>query len=130
MRWTKWLPSVIWAALILTVSNDYFSLENTEAWVGQVTGGESAEIANIAMRKTGHILGYGILGVLAWIADRRVAIPILFAMLIAVVDETNQGLTRFREGSPFDVVLDTLSAALFVLVLERVRWARNRIVKR
>jgi VanZ family protein len=124
MRFAKWLPPVIWAAVILSASNDLFSAGNTSSWMNRVAGHEVPDLLNHAFRKGGHIAGYAALAFLGWLADRRILRPLLFALAVATVDETLQSFTRLRAGSAFDVMLDGASAALLLLICERVRYAR------
>lgn len=129
MQFAKWLPALIWVIVILSFSNDGFSSDNTEGWLELIAARDVAPAANNILRKGGHVAGYAVLALLAWLADRRILRPLLLALLVAVVDETKQSFTVLREGSPWDVVLDTSSAALALLVLEKLRYLRSRGVK-
>jgi VanZ family protein len=44
---------------------------------------------------------------------------------VSVTDETMQAMTVTREGSPFDVLLDTCGAALALAVLSKWRSSRT-----
>jgi hypothetical protein len=57
---------------------------------------------------------------LAHRADRRLFVAIGIAVLVAITDETRQSLTLTRTGSPWDVLLDGLSAWLGILVMMRM----------
>lgn len=124
MRHLRWLPALVWTAVILSASNDGFSSDNTAEWLHVIVGQELPETANSVVRKGGHIVGYAVLAILLWFADRRVLRPLLLALGVAVADETKQSFTLLREGSPFDVMLDGSSAALALLVLEKIRYVR------
>lgn len=126
MRLLKWLPAAVWIGVILTASSDTFSSDSTAGWLETIAGGELPEVANSIVRKAGHVVGYSALALLCWYADRRVLLPLLVALAVATFDETKQSFTRYREGSPYDVVLDTSSAALTLLVLEKIRYVRHQ----
>jgi VanZ family protein len=107
MRLVKlWLPVIVWAAVILSASNDNFSSGHSQSWFSWLFGHEVPYDLNIAFRKLGHILAYGILGALAWRADRRFAVALLITILVASTDEYRQSLTATRTGTPWDVLLD------------------------
>lgn len=126
MRFLRWLPALVWTAVILSASNDSFSSDNTAAWLHAIAGQELPETANSVVRKGGHVAAYSLLALLLWFADRRVLRPLIIALAVAVGDETKQSFTLLREGSPFDVLLDTSSAALALLLLEKIRHVRSR----
>lgn len=125
MRLLRWLPALLWTAVILSASNDGFSSDNTAGWLHALFGRELPEVANSVIRKGGHIVGYAMLAALLWFADRRVLRPLILALGVAIADETKQSFTLFREGSAFDVMLDASSAALTLLLLEKIRYVRS-----
>ncbi len=121
MRLVKlWLPVILWATMILWASSDSFSSTQSKGWLSTVLGGEVAETINIIVRKCGHILAYAILGALAWRADRRLAVALTIAVLVASIDEYRQSLTLTRSGSPWDVLLDAAGAWLGILGAKRL----------
>lgn len=120
MRLVKlWLPVVVWAAVILSASNDSFSAGHSESWFSWLFGREVPYDLNIALRKLGHILAYGILGALAWRADRRFTTALLITILVASTDEYRQSLTLSRTGTPWDVLLDGVGGAVGIGVVRR-----------
>jgi VanZ family protein len=122
MRLIKlWLPVVIWAAIILSASNDSFSADETGGLLERLFGREMPHAVNVAVRKAGHLLAYGILGALAFRANRRLAVAFGVVLLVAVIDESNQGMTRLRTGSAWDVLLDLAGAALAIIVFPAAR---------
>jgi len=124
MRTLKnWLPVVLWAAIILSAANDRFSDEQTAGWLERLFGMSTPQAVNVLMRKSGHVLAYAVLALLAWRAHRTYVVAMLVALAVSIVDETTQAMTITREGSPFDVLLDTSGAALALLVLA---WLRRR----
>ena len=126
LRFLKaWLPVILWAALILSFANDRFSEGNTRGWIDQVLG-DTPKLVNTIVRKGGHVTGYAILGLLAWHASRSLPGALLIALAVSVTDETMQAMTAMREGSPYDVVLDTCAALLALTLLPSVRRRLSR----
>lgn len=118
----RWLPVALWAAVILTTSNDSFSSSHTAGWLAALFGHALPELVNHTLRKLAHVIGYGILGVLAWRADRRALVFLGVTAFVAIVDEIHQSTTALRGGSPWDVLLDLGGAALAVyLIVPAVR---------
>jgi len=117
---SRWLPVVLWAAIILSAASDDFSEANTRGWVDQVPV-EAPKLLNTVIRKGGHIVGYAILGLLAWRARRSFGVALGVALAVSIVDETLQSMTLTREGSPFDVLLDTCGALLALTCVPAVR---------
>ena len=123
MRFVRtWLPVIVWAAVILSASTDSFSSGESRGWLAALIGPEMADALNIAIRKLGHIIAYGILGVLGWRADRRMLIALGISLIVAIVDETRQSMTRLRSGTPWDVLLDGIAAWLGIMLARRI-WA-------
>ena len=120
MRFVKsWLPVIVWAAVILSASTDSFSSSHSYGWLAAILGPELAIALNITVRKLGHVIAYAILGILGWRVDRRMAVAIAVAVIVAVTDETRQSMTLTRTGSPWDVLLDVTSAWLGVMAIRR-----------
>ena len=113
---------MLWSLLILSFSTDDFSYGTTAGWIDGLVG--DSDVANFLFRKAGHLLGYSILAVLAWRADRRFLPPLALAALVALTDETRQTFTQYRQGSPWDVVLDLAGATLTLALLRA--WQRRR----
>ena len=120
LRFLKsWLPVILWSALILSAANDEFSNANTQGWLGRIFG-PAPPVLNAIVRKGGHIVGYAILGLLAWRAHRTLLVAMLIVVAIAVTDESMQAMTLTRGGSAYDVMLDTCAALLaLMLVISR-----------
>lgn len=126
LRFLKaWLPVILWAALILSFANDEFSDANTRGWLDWMLD-DPPKIVNTIARKAGHIIGYAILGLLAWRARRSLFVALFIAFAVAIADESMQAMTLAREGSPFDVILDTCGALLALLCLPAVRRRLSR----
>lgn len=121
MRFLKyWLPVIVWAAIILAASNDRFSATNSRSWLERLLGRDVPHAVNVAFRKAGHVAVYGVLGALAWRADRRVAVAMGISLAVAVMDEGNQAMTVTRSGSVLDVLLDGVGAGMAVAGLRRL----------
>lgn len=116
----SWLPVVLWAAIILSAANDELSDANTQRWLERIFGSLPV-IANTVFRKGGHIVAYAILALLAWRAHRTLFMALFIAIAVAVTDESLQALTLTREGSPYDVLLDTSGALLALTLVPAVR---------
>lgn len=117
----SWLPVIVWTAIILSAANDTFSDTHTRGWLERMLDRDVPEFVNAVFRKGGHILAYGLLGLLAWRARRSPGVALLIPFVVASVDETMQARTLTRGGSVFDVVLDTCAALLFLLCVPAVR---------
>jgi VanZ family protein len=125
MRLVKlWLPLILWAAVILSASNDTFSSSHSQSWLTTLLGGEVSAALNIAVRKLGHLFAYGILGALAWRADRRILVAVVVALLVAATDEWQQSRTLLRTGTPWDVLLDLCGAWLGIVTMRKLLTSR------
>jgi len=67
----SWLPVVIWLCFIALESTPLMGAEHTGAWLANLLAwahmhvtAARLETINHLLRKSGHFLGYGILGVL------------------------------------------------------------------
>lgn len=123
----RWLPVVVWSAVILMTSNDQFSAAHTGGWLRELFP-SLPESINIAFRKLMHLTGYGILGSFAYRAARidfTRAIPVALAvvLLVACTDEWHQSLYASRGASPWDVLLDVGGAAIAIGIM---MWTERR----
>jgi len=89
---------------------------------------------NVLVRKSGHFLGFAVLGALSWAAlahfpqPRRLGFwAWALATLYAASDEWHQSLVPGRTGSLRDVVLDSVGAAAAILLVTLVFRRANRI---
>lgn len=122
----RWLPVVVWSAVILAASSDLFSPGNTGSFLRNVLGRDLPWLLHLALRKFGHLTGYAILGALtlraALVDFRRPAIGSLaIVLLVASIDELHQATTHFRTGSPWDVLLDVVGGSLAIALLVQ-KW--------
>lgn len=130
-----WWPAAVWVGLIAFESTSMLSAENTSSMLysllvrffGEINL-ESFLVYHHYLRKTGHVLGYGILCLLllrGWRAtldqgDNELSRTALLAWLgtvfVATMDEWHQSYLPSRTGSWQDVVLDSTAGLVFVLV--------------
>ena len=103
-RLNMWLPVVIWAALIFTIS----SVPSLDSGLG---------VWDTVLRKIAHVGEYAVLGALLYRAVRREPAAILLGSLYAVTDEVHQSFVTGRHGSPVDWLIDTAGVVLGVVLL-------------
>jgi VanZ family protein len=120
---STWLPVVLGVAVIAAESTELFGADHTsaplrriyEALFGRVSNGQWESIHHL-IRKSGHFLAYGTIG-LAWVRawwrtlpHSRFLLDSLLALLgtglIASADEWHQTYLPNRTGTPWDVLLD------------------------
>lgn len=129
-----WLPVAIGIAVIATESTSYFGADHTSGpllWVwehifGPVASGHWDTIHHY-IRKTGHFVGYGILGLFwlrGWWMTRPCAgfmanaiLAVLGTAVIATGDEFHQTFLPNRTGLPTDVLIDCSGAIVTMLLL-------------
>jgi VanZ family protein len=134
-------------AVILTLSSDVASAEQTNTLLERVLRRltpdlferlrpEHLQVLNVALRKTGHFMGYLLLGMLTMRAVRAwrgrhgladVALGWIAAAVWAGIDEGRQHFLQDRTGSLDDVLLDSLGALTGVILFTfwvRVRYGR------
>jgi VanZ family protein len=155
--WRYWLPVLGMLTLIKLESTDSMSgahthrfLERWMLWIGISMHGEPLDLLNMVVRKSGHMLGYGLL-CLSWlfllrgsywlsheyqlclsgsIKVRRLwwrpewgTLAVLLTFVVACADEFHQMSIPSRDGCWGDVGIDT-SAALIAaaLIWLRASW--------
>lgn len=143
-----WLPVLLSLLVIGRESTDTFSSARTSDWLrhlAEALFGPIAqpawERAHHAVRKTGHFVGYGIVGLcwlrawlLTWLYPLRlspvgkwhrvaVLMALLCTMLSASVDELHQTYIPSRTGMVSDAWLDT-AGAVALMLLASLFWRR------
>jgi VanZ family protein len=146
----NWWPVIVWLGIIRLESTDVASSANTSGLLYAVLSflvphinPQSVELINEVLRKTGHFLGYGILGALVFFAlrntnrDRNVPLLlrrwgmylhdlwrmewVLLGMGVTVItaslDEIHQSFMASRTGRWQDVVLDACGAAVLQIFI-------------
>jgi len=124
----------VWVGLIAVESTEYLSAQNTSSilysLLTRVFGGINLYdflVWHHYMRKTGHVMGYGILSLLllrawrdtlaytsAW-AWRTALLAWLGTVFVASMDEWHQSFLPSRTGTVWDVVLDSIAGLVFLL---------------
>ena len=128
-----WWPVALGIAVIVTESTALFGADHTShplRWLFQVLFGPVSDLRWDAihhlLRKSGHFIGYGLIG-LAWLRAWRMSLPrlrffpdLLLALLgtcaLASWDEWHQSFLPNRGSSPWDVLLDCSGALLMCLL--------------
>jgi len=122
-----WFPVVAWMILVFLASGDLMSSEHTSRFIGpflrwlfpDVSGATIASV-QFVVRKAAHLTVYAVLAILLYRAFRqdsnrlwRAALPSLFiAGLYATLDEFHQSFVSTRTGTPRDVFIDCIGAAI------------------
>lgn len=128
-----WIPPIACAAIILSASTESFSSAHTNVWLETLAGllphpfgAVTREILNFLMRKTAHLIEYGILAALIFRAIRgerpswrlRWAVEaVVLATGVASIDEILQTFVPSRTGTWHDVVTDVAGAALAQILI-------------
>jgi VanZ family protein len=146
-----WVAAILWLIVIAIESTAYLSSHNTGRILYPVfhflfgMDWEQFSIWHFYIRKTGHVVGYGILSILlfrAWKATlpsatranwtlRWSTIAILGTTLVASLDEWHQSFIPSRTGRWQDVVLDTcggIAAQILVFLWWKSIGARRAAV--
>jgi hypothetical protein len=141
LQWANvWWPAAVNVAIVATESTDRFSAANTRHYfyhwfITHVTylDWESWGLVNFELRKCGHFLGYGLMGLAFYTCWRRTLLghvgeqlarlrrrcalgALMCTFLLASGDEIHQTFIPSRTGAFHDVVLDTLGG-FFMLTL-------------
>jgi VanZ family protein len=130
---SAWFPVVFGIAVIATESTAYFGADRTSGplrWIFQGIFGTVSdsrwEIIHHLIRKSGHFLGYGVIG-LTWLRAWRMtltnfrflvdaALALAGTALLASSDEWHQSFLPNRTSSPWDVLLDCSGALAMLLI--------------
>jgi VanZ family protein len=152
-RWwlNVWAPVVLAVGVICVESTGTFSSQNTSSWLRPVfermfgTFQDSTwDALHHALRKTGHFLGYGTVGLtflrawlhtlgrrgvgslLSWRVESSV-LAIISTAIVASGDEFHQTFLPGRTGTPVDVLLDTSGACTMCLLVWVIcGWTKRR----
>jgi VanZ family protein len=128
-----WLPAAVWVVLIAFESTDFFSSAHTGSWLyalairlfGHVNP-HQFNIFHHYLRKTGHVIGYGVLGLLllrGWRATfghshallwRTSLLSWLGTAFVASMDEWHQSFIPSRTGTWRDALLDSVAGLAFL----------------
>ncbi len=137
-RWrfwlSAWLPVLLGMAMIFVESTEVMGADHTtgplralyQAIFGHVSNAHWEYIHHY-IRKSGHFIGYGLIG-LAWLRAWWMTLPhsrflpdafwaLLGTALIASADEYHQSFLPNRTSSPWDVLLDCCGAITLQLLV-------------
>ena len=119
MSGARWLPALLWLALVLTLT----SIPNPD--VPAVAGGD----------KVAHVIMYGVLAALVGFAldvgERsvgRLGLALVALVALAAADEYHQRFVPGRAASVADWVADTAGAATTLLATAAV-WRRRETAR-
>jgi VanZ family protein len=131
---SAWLPVVLGICIIMLESTEMFGADRTsgplrrlfESIFGRVSD-TRWDMLHHLLRKSGHFLGYGFIG-LAWLRAWWMTLPrsrflhdavlaLLGTALVASSDEFHQTFLPNRTGSPWDVLLDCCGAMTLQLIV-------------
>jgi VanZ family protein len=107
-----WLPVILWAGLIFRFSSGTVPLASVVYW------------QDFAVKKSGHVILFGVLAVLIYrglriekIKRKQAAIwAVVLSTLYGVTDEYHQMFTSGRTSRVRDVFIDGMGSALVILV--------------
>lgn len=138
-----WWPALVWVVLITFESTDAFSSEHTGSMLYALLTHLFGDINlhkflvfHHYLRKTGHVVGYGMLGLLllrGWRATldqnnlqlrRTLLLAWLGVVFVACMDEWHQSYIPSRTGTWRDAVLDS-TAGLVALMFAYFWWRRR-----
>lgn len=130
-----WWPAVVWIGLIVFESTDFFSSRNTGSALYTILTRLFGHVDlykflvfHHYLRKTGHVVGYGMLSLLllrGWRATlgripalllRAALLSWLGTAFVAAMDEWHQSFILSRTGTARDVALDTVAGVAFLVV--------------
>ena len=126
---------MVWIGLISIESTDAFSAQNTGSMLyalltrlfGEINRYEF-EVFHFYLRKTGHVVGYGMLALLllrgwrmtvgplrGWL-NRMLLLSWIGTAVVASMDEWHQSFIPSRTGTVRDVILDSIAGFAFLLM--------------
>jgi len=133
----NWIPAALWMVLIFVGSTDLLAARHTSGWITAVlrwfdphASARTLARAHFLIRKAGHFTEYAVLAHLIWRASRPPTRPMarslgwrpallvwIIAVLYAVSDEFHQTFVATRQGSAFDVLIDSIGAGVGLAIL-------------
>ena len=105
---TVWLPVLLWAAVIFTLSSIPSLSTGLGTW-------------DTILRKGAHLTEYAVLGGLLYRALGREPLALAMGISYAATDELHQYFVRGRHASPVDVAIDAVGVAAGMLIWLRLR---------
>jgi VanZ family protein len=122
---------ILWIGVILFASGDYFSATQSGSWLSALLGffhvpEHHFVTAHLIVRKSAHLIEYGVLGLLAyrafqctwrdWRVHRWWLGGLAVSLLCALLDEFHQSTILSRTGSIADVLIDAAGASLGIFL--------------
>ena len=113
-----WLPPILWALLIFNFSS-FPTVKTSEFFLG-----------DFLLKKTAHIVEYGVLATLLYRAminsgiekKKAMWIAVVTAVLYGITDEIHQSFTPGRGPAVRDVIIDTIGASIFIFgILKNIK---------
>jgi VanZ family protein len=103
---TTWLPPLALMALIFVLS-------------AQPDLNSGLGLMDLIGRKIIHASEYGLLTFLWWRALRNIPLATAIAIAYAATDEFHQHFVQGRHGTPVDIAIDALGAAIAAMLIAR-----------
>ena len=147
-RLIRYAPLVLWIGVIFFLSSNHGSMAETSRFIRPIiefffpsASPDTFLIVHAFIRKTAHFVEYAILAIFAaralnnssfrLLSKYWYAFSLLFVLIVAAIDETNQSANVSRTGSGRDVLLDFCGGvtAIFILWIARSRWPVNSILQ-
>jgi VanZ family protein len=159
-RILNWLPAVIAVVIIRLESTAVMSGANTSSWLlpywiklfGPITP-ERWEPIHLAIRKCGHLTGYGMASICffhGWRTTLKIKVrglqpledackamwrkasllALFFTLIVASADEFHQSFLPGRTATPVDVCIDMTGAIIAQLIVQQIMrlGLRNRVL--
>lgn len=140
-RWWRFVPLILWTAVIFYSSTGNASMAKTSRFLRPLlellfSSEETIYLANVVIRKGAHLSYYALLAALAvfafigspldWLKRNWFWASFGLVLLIASIDEFNQSLDASRVGSISDVLLDCVGGLSILLFIKFFySFARN-----
>ncbi len=139
---SAWWPVVLGILVIMIESTEWFGSDHTDGPLRALYQGIFGQVPDARwdvihhhIRKTGHFVGYGLIG-LAWLRAWRMSLPkarfmvdaglaLLGTVTIASLDEYHQSFLPNRTSSAWDVLIDCSGAVLLQLAVYGVSRLRT-----
>ena len=122
---STWLPVAFWLLVIAIESTESMSSGSTAAFLARLLRALhinwDVDLVNTVLRKTGHVIGFGILFLLLQRAFRRSfdrnpwaldVYAVALTVLVAAADEVHQYFLSSRTGRFQDVLIDACGIAI------------------
>lgn len=131
-----WIPTLLWLCVLAAFSTDMFSAEHTggillkvlHALFGPISAHQFQQV-HFFIRKSAHFCSYGLLSALAFFSWRSTLpslrrwtfrwslLAVLLTAIAGSLDEFHQRFVPSRGPSLRDVLIDTMGAVFFQLVI-------------